>query len=96
MSDYRYIKQYGKLTPVRGIEFPKRDGVHEPYRTAELAIKQKIKVLKDFGVIDEFDPAGELKMREKLERAISAEPDKNFDRVLDQFASRLILEKLGG
>lgn len=88
--------QYGRMTPVHGIDFPDRDGKHDSYRTAELAIKQKIKVLKDFYVIDETDPASEMKMREKLERAIAAQPDKNFDRVLDQFANKLIQEKLGG
>lgn len=96
MSKYQYLNQYGRMTPVHPIDSPKRGCVYEPYRTAELAIKQKIKVLKDFGVIDELDPAGEMKMREKLERAVAAEPDKHFDRVLDQFANKLIREKLGG
>lgn len=96
MGKYQYLNQYGRMTPVRGIDFPKRNVAHETYRTAELAIKQKIKVLKDFYIVDPDDPASEMKMREKLEKAVADEPNKHFDWVLDRFANALIMQKLGG
>lgn len=88
--------QYGKITPVRAIEPPNKVSNHDSYRTAEIAIRQKIKVLKDFYVIDETDPRSEILMREKLEKAVAAEPDKHFDLVLDRLARDLIRDKLGG
>lgn len=83
---------YGKMRPVRGIDLPKRDGRHQPTRNKEVAIREKMKVLRGFGIVNSKN---EEAMEAKLRRAIDENPSKDFDRVLDCFARKLISKKLG-
>ncbi len=85
---------YGRMVPVRGLDIPTSKALQTTrYRKPELAIREKMKVLEGFGIVDDRN-------REAFERdmlkAIETNPDVHFDRVLDGFARRLISKKLGG
>lgn len=56
------------------------------------AIEEKLKVLKEFCVVD---TRNEATIRERLEKAVAERPDMHFDLVLDRTARRMINEKLG-
>ena len=87
-------RMYGRMTAVRGIEEADRRA-EERYknRTPELAIKEKLKVLREFNIVDDWNEAD---MKKKMEFAIAERPDIQCDRVLDGFARKLISKKLGG
>lgn len=85
---------YGRVTPVRGVEVvDSRSSDRYRYHKPEIAIKEKMKVLREFGVVDDHN---EETMLEKMKALIAENSDVNFDRVLDGFARKLIFEKLGG
>lgn len=87
-------RMYGRMTAVRGIEeVDHRANERYRRRTPELAIKEKLKVLREFNIVDDWNEAG---MKKKMELAIAERPDIQCDRVLDGFARQLISEKLGG
>lgn len=60
-------------------------------RTPEKAIKEKLQVLRDFGIVDDDS---EEHLRNEMERAIAACPNTHFDRILDRFATDLYRQKL--
>ena len=64
---------------------------HIPDRTPEKAIKEKLQVLRDFGIVDDDN---EESLRNEMERAIVAHPNIHFDRILDRFATDLYRQKL--
>ena len=85
--------KYGRVHPIRNIDQPEnRDGKHPSTRTAKKAIEEKLKVLREFCIVD---IRNEAMIRERLEKAIADKPDLNFDLVLDREARRMISEKLG-
>ena len=69
--------------------------IHNPYvapeRTAKQAINEKMKVLREFYVVDDNN---ESEIKSLLTQAVEAEPNKNFDIVLDRVAHSLIEKKL--
>lgn len=84
---------YTRVQPIHTIPQPEsRSGKHTPKRTAETAVKEKLKVLREFCIVDDRN---ETVIRERLEKAIADKPDLNFDVVLDRMAKRMINEKLG-
>lgn len=66
-------------------------GEYIPDRTPEKAIKEKLQVLRDFGIVDDDS---EEHLRNEMERAIAAHPNTHFDRILDRFATDLYRQKL--
>ena len=83
-----------RVRSIQSIEQPEsRDGKHPSTRTVKKAIDEKMKVLKEFCVVD---IRNEDKIREKLEKAVAGKPEMDFDMVLDRVAKRMINEKLGG
>lgn len=85
---------YGRMTPVRGIDIPNRRGVAtERTRKPELAVKEKMQVLWDFGVVD---ARNEEEVEQEMWKLIKDSQETHFDRVLDGFARGLISKKLGG
>lgn len=85
---------YGRMTPVRGIETPNRRGIEtQRTRKPELAVKEKMRVLWDFGVVDSRN---EEEVEKEMRKLIEDCQDTHFDRVLDGFARGLISKKLGG
>lgn len=85
---------YGRMTVVRGDETVDHK-VNERYRNRkpELAVKEKLTVLREFYIVDD---SNEESFKRQMERAIAEHSDVHFDRVLDGFARKLISEKLGG
>lgn len=65
---------------------------YDPKRDAKQAINEKIKVLKDFYIVDKRN---EESIRAQMQAELDKRPDVEFDRVLDSFAKKLIGEKLG-
>ena len=61
-------------------------------RTVEQAIKEKMKVLREFYIVNEHN---EKSIELNLWDAIKAEPNKNFDIVLDRVAHTMIMNCLG-
>lgn len=66
-------------------------GEYIPDRTPEKAIKEKLQVLRDFGIVDDDS---EDHLRSEMERAIAARTNTHFDRILDRFATDLYRQKL--
>lgn len=66
-------------------------GEYIPDRTPEKAIKEKLQVLRDFGIVDDDN---EKNLRNEMERVIAARPNTHFDRILDRFATDLYRQKL--
>lgn len=66
-------------------------GEYIPDRTPEKAIKEKLQVLRDFGIVDDDN---EEHLCNEMERAIAARPNTHFDRILDRFATDLYRQKL--
>lgn len=62
-----------------------------PKRTVDQAVQEKIKVLEDFCIVD-FRNREEVE--QKLYDAVSAEPNSNFDLVLDRVAHSMIMNRL--
>lgn len=56
------------------------------------AINEKIKVLKDFYIVDKRN---EETVRAQMKAEIERRSDVDFDRVLDSFAKKLIDKKFG-
>ena len=65
---------------------------YTPKRGVKEAINEKIKVLKDFCIVDKTN---EETFRARMKAEIERRPDVDFDRVLDSFAKNLIGEKFG-
>lgn len=87
------IYTYGRMTVVRGEEtYDHREANRIRYRKPELAIREKLKVLREFYIVDDEN---EESFKRQMERAIAENPDVHFDRVLDGFARGLISEKMG-
>ena len=64
---------------------------HPTKPSIKQAINAKLKVLKEFGVIDDNN---EYDIREQLKEAIKAHPNRDYELVLDQVAHTMIMEKL--
>lgn len=62
-------------------------------RTLDQAIREKMKVLKEFYIVNKDN---EEQIEQKLRAAVEAEPDKDFDIVLDRVAHTMIERKLNG
>lgn len=60
-------------------------------RTFEQAINEKMKVLRDFYIVDKRN---EKIIEQKLIDAVKAEPNKNFDIVIDRVAHTMIMNRL--
>lgn len=60
-------------------------------RTLAQAIREKMKVLREFYVVDKNN---EKEIKQQLLDAVKAEPDKDFDIVLDRVAHTMIERKL--
>ena len=60
-------------------------------RNLNQAIKEKMKVLREFYVVDKDN---EKEIKQQLIDAVDAEPEKDFDIVLDRVAHTLIERKL--
>lgn len=85
---------YGRMTVVRGdSSVDHREANRVRYRKPDLAVKEKLKVLREFYIVDDEN---EESFKHQMERAIAENPDVHFDRVLDGFARKLISEKMGG
>lgn len=65
---------------------------YDPKRGIKQAINEKIRVLKDFYIVDK---SNEETVRAQMQAAIDERPNVEFDRVLDSFAKKLIGEKFG-
>lgn len=65
---------------------------YNPTRGSKQAIDEKIKVLKEFYVVDKDN---EHIVRERLEKAVADHPDEDFDRIIDRVAWQMIEQKLG-
>lgn len=63
-----------------------------PVRTMEMVICEKLKVLREFYVINNYEE--EKRIRADLSMAIRNEPYSDMDSVADRFARTLISEKL--
>ncbi len=66
--------------------------VYDPKRDTNQAINEKIKVLKEFYIVDKTN---EESIRAQMQAEIERRSDVDFDRVLDSFAKKLIGEKFG-
>lgn len=60
-------------------------------RTADQAIQEKLKVLREFHIVDDRN---EKSIKQKLIEAVEAEPKKNFDIILDRVAHTMIMNYL--
>jgi hypothetical protein len=60
-------------------------------RKLDQAINEKIKVLREFYIVDDHN---EEAIRQKLIKAVKAEPNKNFDIILDRVAHTMIMNRL--
>lgn len=60
-------------------------------RSLSQAIREKMKVLREFYVVDKNN---EKEIKQMLIDAVKAEPDKSFDVVIDRVAHTLIERKL--
>lgn len=58
--------------------------------TNKLVIKDKMRVLHDFGICDRYD----REMKDKLAQAIANKPDKDPREVLDYYCRPLIQAKV--
>lgn len=65
---------------------------YDSQRDAKQAINEKIRVLKDFYIVDK---SNEETVRAQMQAELDKRPDIDFDIVLDGFAKKLIGEKLG-
>ena len=65
---------------------------YNPKRGVKEVINEKIKVLKDFYIVDKRN---EETVRAQMKAEIERRSDVDFDRVLDSFAKKLISEKFG-
>lgn len=65
---------------------------YTPQRGVKEAVDEKIRVLKDFYIVDTDN---ENTIRAQMKAELNRRSDVDFDRVLDSFAKRLIEEKLG-
>lgn len=61
------------------------------YKGEVIHVKEKLQVLRDFGIVDDDS---EEHLRNEMERAIAARPNTHFDRILDRFATDLYRQKL--
>ena len=86
------IFKYGNMWPVRSVEVNEGERKEYNNRTPERAIAEKMKVLRGFCIVDDDN---EVAMKARLEKAVAESPCKDFDRVLDGIARKLISEKLG-
>jgi hypothetical protein len=59
--------------------------------TVKEAINAKMKVLREFYVVDE---SNDREIRAELKAAVDAHPGRDYELVLDQVAHRMIAEKL--
>lgn len=59
--------------------------------TKKQAVRAKLKVLRDFGVVDDDN---EYSIKEQLNDAIKANPYRDYEIVLDQVAQEMIMKKL--
>lgn len=59
--------------------------------TPKMAIEAKMKVLREFYVVDS---SNEREIRGKLQAAINANPEKDYELVLDRVAHSMIEKKL--
>lgn len=86
--------KYGKVHAIRAVDMSDGKTDNRPSsRTPQKAIDEKIKVLREFCVVD---TRNEDAVRERLEKAIAERPDAHFDTVVDRIAKQMIAEKLGG
>lgn len=67
-------------------------GAYVPQRDAKQAIEEKIRVLKDFYIVDK---SNEEPVRAQMQAELDKRPEVDFDIVLDRFAKKLIGKKLG-
>ena len=58
-----------------------------PQRNVKDAVEEKIKVLKEFYIVDKNNEAA---IRAQMQAEIERRSDVDFDRVLDSFARKLI------
>ena len=71
-------------------------GYHKAHYTfsgktlVERAIDEKMKVLEEFYIVNDHN---EKTIRDRLTAAVKAEPDKDYDVVLDRVAKKFIEEK---
>ena len=65
---------------------------YNPKRGVKEAINEKIKVLKEFYIVDKRNEAA---VRAQMQAEIERRPDVDLDRILDSFAANLINKKLG-
>ena len=65
--------------------------VGERKPTVKQAVAEKMKVLREFYIVDKTN---ESEIKSELMAAIKARPDADYEVVLDQVAHRLISEKL--
>lgn len=68
-------------------------GHYETTRTRDRAIDEKLRVLRDFCIVNRDN---EEEYRKVLLNAILKEPDTHFDIVLDRVARKMIGEKMYG
>lgn len=68
-------------------------GHYECRRTVDRAINDKMRVLKDFCVVNHTN---EEEIRKMLVLAVRDDLNTHYDIVLDRVAKRLISEKIGG
>lgn len=59
--------------------------------TKKQAVRAKLKVLREFGVVDDDN---EYSIKEQLNDAIAANPNRDYEIVLDQVAQKMIMKKL--
>lgn len=83
--------KYGRLRPIQSIEKLPPNDRRATTRSVDSAIKEKLKVLREFDIVDDRN---ESSIEAKMRKAIADNPDTHFDRVLDKFARKLIDEKL--
>lgn len=88
-------KMWGRAVPVGVLAYSdnKLERNRYRYRGPELAIRDKLKVLREFGIVDSRN---EEDYEQKMRKLIEDNPGADFDRLLDGFARGLISKKLGG
>lgn len=69
-----------------------KDANYHPKRDLEKSVREKMKVLQDFYVVDE-DNYDEI--YEELIRPLRMHPERDIDAALDRAARNLIMGKLG-
>lgn len=67
--------------------------VKEQRHTVKQAIAAKMRVLRDFYIVDDNN---ESKIKQQLVDAINNTPNKDYEIILDQVAHKLIADKLNG